>query len=541
MKNLFLYCFIFFHSLTSSSQTYFQKTVREPLVTHVAHSVKRTTDNGYVFSGLEFRNPAVNFMYDSFYLLKSDSAGIIQWTKSYGCVADGNSLVSYEAQPTFDNGFIFCGSVNIASPFIHTYVGLIKTDSQGDTVWTRFFDINEDEWGTCVKQTPDSGFIVVGQTLDSIQHYDEVYVIKVDKNGNIDWSKSYGPSTPFYQGLSPISVDPTPDGGYFISGTLSTGGATLDRVFLLKINSTGNIVFTKAYDSPVFDIACAGKSTPDNGYVIVGYSGPNLAGTFLLKTDSIGDLEWSKCYFPSDSCTLFGFGVTLANDRGYSITGSFIHYTDLNIGSYDKYCVSQIKVDSIGIPQWSRLYGKPNTDNIGNSIEMASDGGFMLAGSMNAYADGVDLYMIKTDEFGNSGCNEYVLPIVLMNGPSSISNITLLESNCNTRNTSLNIVVGSGGTEVPQCSTANTIEPPYDQTMFSLYPNPAYDRFTLKLNISSNNARVEVSDISGKILLKEKINSRSDLTMPVNFGPGLYFVTVVDSQFRSTQKLLVQE
>jgi hypothetical protein len=200
-------------------------------------SVQQTSDNGYIIAGYSFSFGAGG---SDVYLVKTDAAGDTPWTRTYGGSDNdyGNSV-----QQTADDGYIIVGGTNsYGSGGGDVY--LIKTDSCGDTVWTKTF--GNGGWFLCggasVKQTADSGYITTGQ----FEYYHEpgmqVCLIKTGRDGNTHWMKTFGGEN-WDEGRS---VQQTADGGYVVAGITSSFGGGGADVYLVKTDSLGNVAVSVA-------------------------------------------------------------------------------------------------------------------------------------------------------------------------------------------------------------------------------------------------------------------------------------------------------
>src|SRR5438128_95556 len=97
----------------------------------------------------------------------------------------------YFVQQTNDNGYIICGETRGGN---YSDIFLIKTNSGGDTLWTKNYGGSDDEYAYCVKQTRDGGYIIAGYTYSFGAVNGKAYIIKTDSSGNVSWSKMYGGS-----------------------------------------------------------------------------------------------------------------------------------------------------------------------------------------------------------------------------------------------------------------------------------------------------------------------------------------------------------
>ena len=164
---------------------------------------------------------------------------------------------------------LFTQSAYAAVKFAKTYGG-----SYGDGAYS-------------VQHTSDGGYIVAGGTYSFGAGWD-VFLIKTDAYGNIQWAKTYGGTREDWA----YSVQQTSDGGYIVAGETNSFGAGWD-VFLIKTDAYGNVIWAKTYGGTNYDIASSVQQTSDGGYIVAGYTGSFGAGysdVFLIKTDANGNI-----------------------------------------------------------------------------------------------------------------------------------------------------------------------------------------------------------------------------------------------------------
>ena len=218
---------------------------------------------------------------------------------------------------TLDSGYIITGTTeSFGNGGRDIY--LIKTDANGDSLWTTTFGGLVFDVGNCVQQTTDGGYIIMGGT-DSFGNGDrDAYLIKTDGNGVEQWNQTFGGSK-FDLGNS---VQQTNDGGYIVTGrTASLGAGSLD-VYLLKTDGNGDSLWTKTFGGSAFDLGTSVKQTPDGGYIISG--GTNSFGNgerdvYLIKTDGNGTELWNKTF--GGSSVDIANSLQLTSDGGYIIIG----------------------------------------------------------------------------------------------------------------------------------------------------------------------------------------------------------------------------
>jgi len=260
----------------------------------------------------------------------------------------------------------------------------------GQIKWIKTYGSGGDV-GFSVQQTLDGGYIIAGITWSFGADYEDVYLIKTDAYGNVEWTKTYGGNA----GDQSYSVQQTQDGGYIIAGETESGAGRHD-VYLIKTDVYGNVEWTKTYGGGDWDLGCSVQQTQDGGYIIVGATESFGAGEFdvyLIKTDAYGNVEWTKTYGGSyNDC---GLSVQQTEDGGYIIAG----YTySFGAGKGDVYL---IKTDAYGNVEWTKTYGGGGDDR-GGSVQQTQDGGYIIAGATGSFGAGSwDVYLIKTDAYGN--------------------------------------------------------------------------------------------------------------------------------------------
>jgi hypothetical protein len=312
------------------------------------------------------------------------------WTRTYG-----GSLMDqgFFVQQTTDGGYVLVGMTQSFGGG-GTDVYMVKTDVTGDTLWTRAYGDTLGEHGRCVQQTADGGYVVAGMTQSFGAGSDDFYLLKTDADGDTLWTRTYGGS----ESDIGYSVRQTSDGGYIMTGNTYSSGAGHSDVYLVKTDADGDTLWTRTYGGSEWDDARSIQQTSDSGYVVAGFTNSFGAGSYdiwLLKTDTNGDTLWSGVYGGSGEDQ--GYSVQQTTDGGYIIAG----YTySFGAGSADVYLV---KTDADGAAVWTRTYGGSSIDK-GYSVEHTSDGGYIVAGSFASFGGGryPDLYVVKTDENGDS-------------------------------------------------------------------------------------------------------------------------------------------
>ena len=217
------------------------------------------------------------------YFIGTLSNGILVANKVYNY-----SVYSSESRAinkTIDNGFIMAGGIQTSSSTYDAY--LLRINAYGDTLWTRTYDNSTQEAAMSVQQTTDSGFIIAGYTYYPAISKDNVYLIKTDSVGDTLWTKNYGGII----SCSAYSIFQTTDGGYIATGRIVNGNPPTGYLFLLKADTNGDTLWTKQFGSPPGALGTFVRQTKDGGYIISGQTfGSTGSKAYIIKTDSTGNV-----------------------------------------------------------------------------------------------------------------------------------------------------------------------------------------------------------------------------------------------------------
>jgi hypothetical protein len=348
------------------------------------YSVAQTTDGGYIITGYT-RSFGAGFA--DVWLIKTDADGDTIWTRTYGGTDDD---IGWSVAQTADGGYIIAGfTISYGAGFADVW--LIKTDSAGDTMWTRTFGGANQDQGYSVAQTAGGGYIIVGWTEYFVGGPEDVYLVKTDVHGDTMWTRTFGGE----DGDRGESVARTADAGYIITGCTRSFGAGASDVWLIKTNASGDTIWTRTYGGTDSDCGYSVAQTIDGGYVIAGYTisyGAGYADVWLIKTDSAGDTMWTRTF--GGPHVDYGYSVAQTTDGGYVIAG----YTySFGAGGWDAWL---IKTDADGDTIWTRTFGGANEDR-GFSVAQTADGSYVITAFTASFGAGLDdVYLIKTDSAG---------------------------------------------------------------------------------------------------------------------------------------------
>ncbi len=352
----------------------------------VALSVRQTSDDGYILTG--WTNSLGAGGYDC-YLAKLDPDGMLVWQKTFGGSGDE---ICHSALETTDGGYIIVGytsSFGAGSDDVY----LVKTDSGGSLLWQKSFGGAGFDGGYAVHQTTDGGYIIAGVSTSFSVDLTDAYLVKTDSTGNLVWQKTFG--GPLSDGAYAVSVLQTTGGDYVFSGYTGSSSPGIMDAYLVMTDANGNLVWQQTWGAPPGAAAYSVEQTSDGGYIVGGTSGAVSTSPYLAKTDAEGEVVWQKTYGGSGNS--LGYSAAQTMDGGYILAG----YTQS--GVLPGGAIDLVKTDSDGNLTWQKTYASTANNYEVYSVRQTFDGGYVLAGnSVSRTTAGFDIYLGKTDTNGNA-------------------------------------------------------------------------------------------------------------------------------------------
>lgn len=401
----------------------------------------------------------------------------IEWDKVYGGSKD-DLLTSIHK--TSDGGYILGGvsSSGISGDKTEDHKGcdtyycpgtdfwIVKISASGEKMWDRTYGGSKDDELTVVLQTSDGGYIVGGSSASPISGdkteankgacysyacTSDYWIVKLDADGNKLWDRTIGSSSDDHL----TSMEQTSDGGYILGGysysdiggdksEAPKGGCVVGNCppdyWVVKINSTGDVVWDKTLGGDNADLLTSVKQTIDGGYIVGGYSNSSASGdkseTFVgicsedtgycppdywvIKLDAEGDKQWDRTvggserdYLVSVAQTSDG-GYILGGSSGSSISGDKTEASKgvcrYNDSLSEVVCTPDywiVKLSAAGKIEWDRTIGGSEGDGF-TSLLLTSDGGYLLGGSSGSPISG-DKTEVKNgscfyDDYGDYFC-----------------------------------------------------------------------------------------------------------------------------------------
>ncbi|HRI29471.1 MAG TPA: hypothetical protein PK715_15545, partial [Chitinophagales bacterium] len=359
-------------------------------------------DNGDYIAGGSSWSSTVG--YYNMYYARIDICGDSIWTRAYG-----QSYESFvDADIYYKQGDNFVVSCMLYYDYNNElyYYGLVKISLDGDTIWLRkYLAGSKNSAPKDVIQTSDGGFALVGFSQNFPNDYAQIWFIKTDAQGNIEWDRYYGTNNNSEGGEHLMQL---PDGGYLILGYRYNHSTQVYRIWLIRTNPQGDVLWERFYGNNYFTHGAHIIPVAD-GYLITGiqYAAPTwqVAGdAYILKTDTFGITQWVHTYGGQ-----YGEHIEKImplDDGNYMCLGSN-ETIGTGGGSADGWL---FKISAAGDSLWSRTYRYETAANRSEYLwdfAPAPDGGFMLAGFCGrVFPNNQDAWVIRTDSLGNA-CPPY--------------------------------------------------------------------------------------------------------------------------------------
>ena len=261
--------------------------------------------------------------------------------KTYG---GSKSDIGYSIVPTTDGGYVLTGETYSNNGEFngmnkgYNDIFVLKLNSNGDTIWKKTYGGVGLDWSSSITTSNDGGYILTGITYSNDGDFSgmnkdssDIFVMKLNSNGDIVWKRTYGGSSEDYG----YSITTTTDGGHILTGFTSSNDSDFSGmkkgntvIFVLKLNSSGEIEWKKTFGGSGGENGKSITNTYDGGYVLTGFtlsndgdfSGMNKGGReiFVIKLNSSGEIVWKRTY--GGSSDDYGWSITNTNDSGFVLT-----------------------------------------------------------------------------------------------------------------------------------------------------------------------------------------------------------------------------
>jgi hypothetical protein len=351
-------------------------------------SVEKTNDGGYALAG--FSTTYGNGSWD-IWVIKTDDKGNGLWHRSYGT---NHKESAWQILQNDNGGYSILGEHSPSGGPGNGY--LIQTNSDGFPVNETSFGGEKNDGVRQIIKTSDGGYAIIGYTYSFAQGGRDMWLIKIDKDGSEQWSKTYG----WVYNETGFSLVQTNDDGFILVGSQWNYNVNKHNIWIVKVNKDGEEEWTKKIFENDTGYAHKIIKTNDGLYTIGGVTkkfGNEWFDLWIAKIDFSGNIQWQRIHSTSHIAINEWYTVDLNNTRD----GGFIC-----IGPSDQFGVDMdallIKFDTNGDIEWSNTYGGKDQD-IGLSVLQTDDGGYAFVGRSNSGGNGLnDYFFVKTDSIGQS-------------------------------------------------------------------------------------------------------------------------------------------
>jgi hypothetical protein len=484
-----------------------------------ARCIIQTNDGGYIIAGISGSNDgdvSGNHGDNDCWIVKIDNSGTLEWQKSIGGTnSDGASFI----QQTIDGGYILVGGSSsndgdVSGNHGGTDCWIVKIDSSGNLEWQKTIGGSLVDGGISLKQTLDSGYIVLGWSLSvdgdltSIPDSGKAWLVKLNNIGNIQWQKKFG--GPNIEDATDIQL--ASDSGFIVAGCYNYNSGQTD-FWVIKFNSTGGMEWERKLGGSGGEHSRTIQQTSDIGFIVAGwcqsYDGDvtcyhGSTDSWIVKLDSLGVIQWNKCLGGSSGSEQTN-SIQQTTSGGY-IVANWARKNDGDVsgihGNQNKPDYWIVSLDSVGTILWQKALGGFDQE-YAYYIRQSIDGGYIIAGG-SASNDG--------DVTGNHGGTD--IWIVKLNPLVGIEEIK------------------------------------YSIIDFKINPNPFSDKTTISFQLSSKrNFQIEIHDIKGSLIrdfnLQGLIVGTNEFHWDAtnNAGSkvenGIYFITIVSENISETRKVVL--
>ncbi|MFZ8805158.1 MAG: hypothetical protein ACO2PO_19590 [Candidatus Calescibacterium sp.] len=295
--------------------------------TFYANSITQSSDGGYVVAGNSFGEVFGELSNWDIYVAKLDSEGNVVWSKAIG--GSGMDFASSIIQSS-DGGYVVAGGTDsFGAGYSDMYI--VKLDSSGNVIWTKTIGGSSDDGARSIIQSSDGGYVVAGFTESFGAGGYDMYVVKLNSSGNVQWTKTIGGSS----GDGALSIIQSSDGGYVVAGLTYSFGAGGWDFYVVKMDANGNVCFSQNITNYSVSSNVGSSSSPSTA-AIFQYPTFNTVSPTISYGGSVSDVCPSSpaphlcsgsqdCGFSSTIATNFGSAVETNKEDfksyGYSAGG----------------------------------------------------------------------------------------------------------------------------------------------------------------------------------------------------------------------------
>lgn len=443
-------------------------------------------------------------------LIKTDPDGNIMWTKHF------SPIDPYEIDDIAqcaDSGYFFCYRDETTDLSYHA----VKVDQYGNLVFKSYLTIASlDYWNTSdiqVLPTNNGNYYVATDVRNHQTNQHFWHVFNLDSGGNLLWSNTYNIMT---AKTNVSGLDTFSNGDLVVTGTYFDNAVVSHCPMMSRISPSGTLIWSRLYQSPNDDIYADAICVSPHGIFIAGRYGVFSQNMAILKIDQAGVLLWTMKYTIASS-DLDPNDIAVTKQNNIAIAGT------------DNYSGFLVLVDSIGIPYSQREYASMQIFD----LDTISASGFTLsASSPNTSANAM---LFSTDSAGYS----------CLDVPYNIVKIGLAANTVSSLNTQPFPMTSSvyplpeinPGFQINSLCSPSSSSTSESLLNLSLFPNPAND--IIIINSPSEIQQYEILDVQGNIVRQKYCSTRIESVDVSDFATGVYFIRVIASEQYFTSKFVI--
>jgi outer membrane protein assembly factor BamB len=323
---------------------------------------------------------------------------------------DGLDDLASDALLLDDGGIVIVGETIVAfEPEMIRHILLLRLDAEGQLLWTRTYGEDRSSSGHAVSAERDGGFIVSGAIQSEDGDDSDVYLLRVDSDGNEIWSTTFGTALNEVGGRV-VGCEST---GYWIVGNSVdpsdvvadpsaagyAGFSGRSNIYVVRTDGQGRELWSRRMESEANTIAFGSAPADDGGILILSgilHYPVNDNDIVLTKLSIDGDEIWSRTWTTGSA---LGYSIISTSDGGYAISGLRSVPGD---PLREKADALVIKVDADGNETWLTTYGEPHLMEAADAVTETTDGGFVSCGwqTPDLFTPGDDILIAAFDRSG---------------------------------------------------------------------------------------------------------------------------------------------
>lgn len=511
---LLLITFLFCNTL-HAQDTFYKAYGNTQTYSFNANAICNAFSNGYLVAGQRY-TPTTGS--SDVCVMSINDSGAVQWSKTYG---GANDDVAWDIKQTKDGNYIVAGSTKSANGAFDMYV--LKIDSAGSTLLSKTVGGGNLDIAYCITPTADSGFIVAGRTQSYGAGNEEFYLVKLNSQLAVQWSRTIGNTNPDYAHWAEELND----------GSIITCGYTVLNgwdILLVKTDSAGNVLWKKNYGTASDnEYAYMVKPTPDGGFVMAGdqiVAAGNVRKSLITKVNSAGAVEWCKSFLASGFSQLSNVYV---DSTGYVFTGYVVSNAQVD--------VLVIKTDFNGDTLFVKAIGSTTAFDYSEKTIVDVQGAIIIAGHTSYTGNyGTDFLLIKADSNANAGCYSSAVAV-------TVTNVQLTSATFGNNGSGANVVnfttqeLSAPESDTVFCSSIlSSVQDVTLENTISVFPNPV----TSELNVTLNEKyKVEyvLYNLHGEIVKAGNMEAQQKISMKDLYN-GIYFLKLITPHYNVVKKVI---